>query len=123
MGTTTLNLAMNVGDGTEILTLDMDENDAAAADQHPADSELTRTHLSAQKALDFHETRYASKIKTLTGDSTKFDFSPWKGSVDLVFIDGGHDFATVKSDTENAFRLMRPDRLSCVMWHDYRNPL
>ena len=39
-----------------------------------------------------------------------------------VFIDGGHDFATVKSDTENAFQLVRTDRPSCVLWHDYRNP-
>ncbi len=61
-------------------------------------------------------------MKTLTGDSKRFDFSPWRACVDLIFIDGGHDFATVKSDTENAFELIRTDRRSCILWHDYGNP-
>ncbi len=122
LGTTTLNLALNIGDNAKILTLDMDEDHAALADQHPADAELTTKHLACQKELDFQDTPVSQKITRLTGDSTKFDFSPWKHSVDLVFVDGGHDLATVKSDTENAFQLVRVDRPSCILWHDYRNP-
>ncbi len=123
LGTTTLHLALNVGEDTEILTLDMDEETASAAEQHPADSELTRKHLASQKVLDFLQSPVSRKVKPLIGDSTKFDFSPWKASVDMVFIDGGHDFATVKSDTENAFQLVRTDRQSCILWHDYQNPM
>ena len=122
LGTTTLNLALNVREDSEILTLDLDEEQAALASQHPADSKLTKTHLDSQKTLDFLETPVSRKVKTLTGDSKKFDFSPWKACVDLIFIDGGHDFATVKSDTENAFELIRTDRRSCILWHDYGNP-
>ena len=56
----------------------------------------------------------------LFGDSRGFDFSPWKDSVDLVFIDGGHDLETVQADTAHALRLLRPG--GCIAWHDYRNP-
>jgi len=122
LGTTTLNLALNVGEDSEILTLDLDEEQATSANQHPGDSELTRTHLGSQNTLDFLDSPVSRRVKTLTGDSKKFDFSPWRACVDLVFIDGGHDFATVKSDTENAFELIRTDSRSCILWHDYRNP-
>jgi|SRR5579871_1757589 len=122
LGTTTLNLALNVSESAEILTLDMNEDQAASADQHSADIALTKKHLASSEALDFLKTPLSSKVKILTGDSTKFDFSPWTAAVDMVFIDGGHDFSTVKSDTEHAFQLVRTDRPSCVLWHDYRNP-
>ena len=122
LGTTTLNLALNVGENSEILTLDLDEDRAALANQHPADSELTKKHLESRKTLDFFDTPVSGKVKILTGDSKRFDFSPWRACVDLIFIDGGHDFATVKSDTENAFELIRTDRRSCILWHDYGNP-
>jgi hypothetical protein len=42
--------------------------------------------------------------------------------MDFVFVDGGHDFDTVKSDTENAFQLVRRDGQACIAWHDYGNP-
>ena len=122
LGTTTLNLALNVGEDSEILTLDLDEDHAALANQHPADCELTKKHLDSQKTLDFLDSPVSRKVKTLTGDSKRFDFSPWRASIDLIFIDGGHDFATVKSDTENAFELIRTDSRSCILWHDYGNP-
>jgi predicted O-methyltransferase YrrM len=121
MGGTTLNLALNVPEVAQIFTLDLGASHAQVAQQHPADAPLTRTHLEAENALDFSESSVSSKISTLKGDSTKFDFGPWEDSIDLVFIDGGHDLATAKSDTESALRMVRKDRLSCILWHDYHN--
>jgi hypothetical protein len=122
LGSTTLNLALNVSDDAEIFTLDLAENHAGTVNQHPADAELTQIHLASQKRLDFLGSSVCGKIITLSGDSTKFDFSRWKDSIDLVFVDGGHDLATVKSDTESALQMARKDRPSCILWHDYRNP-
>lgn len=121
MGGTTLNLALNTPEDARIFTLDLGASHAQAAEQHPADTPLTRTHLEAENALDFSENPVRSKITTLKGDSTKFDFGPWADSIDLVFIDGGHDVVTAKSDTESALRMARKDRPACILWHDYHN--
>lgn len=51
-------------------------------------------------------------------DSKKFDFSKI-GKFDLIFIDGDHGYPDVKSDTENAFKLLK-DETSVIVWHDYR---
>jgi hypothetical protein len=57
-------------------------------------------------------------IQHLFGDSTQFDFSPFYGKMDIVFVDGDHHYAPVKKDTETAFRLLKNDE-SIIVWHDY----
>ncbi len=37
----------------------------------------------------------AARITQLLGDSLSFDFSPWFNSIDLVLIDGGHEYEVV----------------------------
>lgn len=61
--------------------------------------------------------RNLSNVEHLTGDSTKFDFSTI-GNFDLIFVDGDHRYEAVKSDTENAFKLLKNER-SIIVWHDY----
>jgi predicted O-methyltransferase YrrM len=51
-------------------------------------------------------------------DSRTFDYTPYLGSCDLVFIDGDHSYDGVRSDTGHAFRLLRDER-SVIVWHDY----
>ncbi len=68
--------------------------------------------------------RYFSKqlpnVTHLQHDSTTFDFSPYKNQFDLIFVDGDHHYETVRTDTANAFRLLR-DENSIIVWHDYGN--
>lgn len=59
-----------------------------------------------------------SNILQLYGDSRTFDFSPYYGKQDIVFIDGDHHYDTVLQDTRNAFRLLK-DENSIIVWHDY----
>ena len=120
-GSTTLNLALNSPPHAEIFTLDLTPEDAGSLEQDPTDAPLTKMHFE-QSAMEFHEATVSHKIKELRGNSKTFDFRPWKDSIDLVFIDGGHDYATVKSDTNNAIDMLRKDRPACIFWHDYRNP-
>ena len=120
LGSTTLNLAVNIPEDGEVSPLDLDQASLAALSQHPEDAALTRTHF-ATRTLDFMGSRAAHKVKTLTGNSVTFDFSPWKDSIDLVFIDGGHDLLTVKADTEHAMEIVAKDTTSCILWHDYNN--
>jgi hypothetical protein len=122
LGVNTLNMALNTPDDAKIFTLDLDEEHAVSAKQVAADAPLTELHLASQSELDFVRTPVAGKITTLLGNSTTFDFSPFKSSVDLSFIDGGHDYETVKSDTENALEISTKNTSSAIMSHDYRNP-
>jgi hypothetical protein len=122
LGSTTLNLALNTPDTAEVLTFDLDQECAQEAQQHPADVPITQTHLASESSLDFLGSPVAGKIKALTGNSTTFNFSPWKQSIDMIFIDGGHDLTTVTSDTLNSMELVSKSRPSCIWWHDYGNP-
>lgn len=121
LGANTLNMALNLPADAKVFTLDLDEQHAANLKQLPEDAPLTKLHLASQSSLDFTGTSVAGKINTLIGNSTTFDFSAWKNSIDFSFIDGGHDYATVKSDTENALEIAVTERPSCIMWHDYRS--
>ena len=59
----------------------------------------------------------ADKVSQLFGDSLSFDFSPYFAAMDLCFIDGGHTYTHVRSDTANALKVLRPGGV--ILWHDY----
>jgi hypothetical protein len=56
------------------------------------------------------------RIVQIFSDSTKLDFNQF-GVVDLIVIDGGHGYDVVKSDTENALRIINRER-GAIIWHD-----
>jgi hypothetical protein len=119
LGATTLNLASNLPDDGRVFTLDLE--DSAEIAQHDVDARITQTRR-LQPSLDFVGAPAQSKITELKGDSTRFDFSPWADRIDLSFVDGGHDYDTVRSDTINSFEMIRKTSPSVVVWHDYGNP-
>jgi hypothetical protein len=121
IGNNTMNMALNLPADAKVFTLDLDEQHSVGLEQLPEDAPLTKLHLASQSSLDFAGTPVAGKISTLIGNSTTFDFSAWKRSIDFLFIDGGHDFLTVKEDTENALKMVVLEKAACIMWHDYRS--
>lgn len=121
MGGNTLNMALNTPGSAEIFTLDLSEESLSGLDQHPSDAPFTKMHFESRAALDFAGSPVEEKITTLTGNSLTFDFTPWKDSVDFIFIDGGHDLETVESDTRNALQMVVRNKPACIVWHDYRN--
>jgi hypothetical protein len=58
------------------------------------------------------------RIVSLYGDSGSFDYSPYEGKMDLVFIDASHTFEYVVNDSLQALRLLR-ERGGAILWHDY----
>jgi hypothetical protein len=115
LGSTALNLAMNLPAGGELFTLDLE-----APEEKPdnEDAAIMQAHFAAP-SMDFAGSPAANRVRQLYGDSRRFDFSNLRGTMDFVFIDGGHDFETVATDTENAFKLVRPR--AAILWHDYQN--
>lgn len=67
----------------------------------------------------FEKSKIASKVKQHFGDSTCYDFSKFteEGKLDFAFIDGGHSYECVKSDTENVLPLLAEG--GCILWHDF----
>jgi hypothetical protein len=65
----------------------------------------------------YASTPEAERITTLQGDSATFDFSPYAGAMDLVFVDGAHSYAYVQNDTQRALELLSPQ--GTIAWDDY----
>jgi len=68
--------------------------------------------------LRYQGTDYEGKIVQLYGDSAKFDFSPYFGTMDLVFVDASHSYEYVLSDSRVARKLLGPAG-GVIFWHDY----
>jgi predicted O-methyltransferase YrrM len=114
LGATTLNLALNAPEDGEVYTFDLPRG--IQIDQHPEDVPLTEEHFAVQS--EFIGSPVEHKIKVIAGNSLTEDLSRFY-PIDFIFIDGGHDLATVAADTRNAVRMLRPG--GCIAWHDYKN--
>jgi hypothetical protein len=120
-GTTTLDLALTSPADAEIFTLDLRPEDVGRIAQPAPDALVTKQHFE-KNGMDFDGLPEAKKIARLFGNSLEFDFSPWKDSIDFIFVDGGHSRETVASDTSNAFAIARKNAPASIFWHDYGNP-
>jgi len=117
-GRTALNFAMNTPPDALIYTLDLTEEERAGmiAQANPYDAELIR---KCKTGMEFHGAEEEKKIRQLRGDSMRFDFTPYHGKMDLVFVDACHHYPAVMSDTANALKMVKPGGL--VIWHDFAN--
>jgi predicted O-methyltransferase YrrM len=61
-------------------------------------------------------TEYEPSVDQHFGDSATFDFSPFEGRNDLVFVDGAHTADYVEKDTRTALRLVKPG--GTIVWDD-----
>ena len=57
------------------------------------------------------------RITQIYHDSRTFDTTPYRESMDYIFIDGDHSYYGVKNDTEKALQLLKPGGV--IVWHDY----
>jgi predicted O-methyltransferase YrrM len=117
-GRTALNFAMNAPDDCTVWTLDLPPAERApfANVTNPADRAIIH---ASKTGVDYQDKPEARKIHQLYGNSISFDFSPYAGQMDLVFIDGAHHYEAVISDTRNALNLVKPG--GTILWHDFAN--
>jgi predicted O-methyltransferase YrrM len=114
-GRTAWTVARNNPD-LHVHTLDLPSPDATTAFGL---NESDRAFLGEEWASGeaFHGTPEGERITALFGDSGTFDFGPWDGQVDVVFVDGAHSYDYVRSDTAAALRMVSP--AGAVAWDDY----
>lgn len=117
-GRTALNFALNSPDDCTIYTMDLPPESRQARDteMNAADAKIvTESHTG----IDYVGKDVAHKIEQIYANSLEFDFSPYEGQIDIVFVDGAHHYHAVASDTRNALRMVRPGGF--VLWHDFAN--
>jgi len=117
-GRTALNFALNSPDACRIYTMDLppEGRDELSSDLGAADRGIVQ---ASETGIDYRGKDVSSKIEQFFGDSNRFDFSPYFGGMDIVFVDGAHDYRSVRNDCENARRMIRPGGV--IVWHDFAN--
>jgi predicted O-methyltransferase YrrM len=115
-GRTSLNMAANAPAGAVVYTLDLP---AAGLGSTAFALELNEDIFvrKSRSGARFADGNASGEIIQLLGDSATFDFSPYHGQVDFMFVDGSHAYEYVKSDTIAALKMVREGGI--IIWHDY----
>ncbi len=116
-GRTTLNLAVNCAEQAKVYTLDLPQEELGKTSLAIEQGDIAYIAKPISGAR-FRGTPYEHKIVQLYGDSSTFDYSPYRNRMDLVFIDGSHSHDYVLNDSRRAVELLR-ERKGVILWHDY----
>ena len=113
-GETTWLLAHNLP-GAKVFTLDLGSADLAARARY----ELTDPEyfVDWERGTRFRGTPEDARITQVLGDSAALDIEPYRGNVDLVYVDASHSYSYVRSDTEAALAMLT--RFGTIVWDDY----
>lgn len=112
-GLTSWTLARNL-DGAEVNTLDIPPDAAPTFELESSDE----FHPPQAEPMAYETIPLpGGSVTQHWGDSAKFDFTPWTETVDLIYVDGAHSDDYVRSDSKNAFKMLRPG--GAVVWDDY----
>jgi len=114
-GAGALHWAGNAPDA-EVYTLDLPPASAPQLRTTEMDRSFVDGH-AATRTMFFEGRAEAKRIHPLFGDSADFDFSPFFGKVNLLFIDGAHSYEYVRNDTLRGMKCCSPG--SVLAWHDY----
>ncbi len=117
-GRTALNFALNSPEECTVWTLDLppDKRESFQDTTNLADASLIGVSYTG---ADYKGKDCEGKISQLYGNSVEFEFSPYFGKMDIVFVDGAHHYEAASSDTLNALEMVKPGGL--IIWHDFAN--
>lgn len=116
-GRTTWTVARN-NPQCHVYTLDLPSREAVDGVQLAmTDSDRDFFVRAWDRGEAFAGTEEESRITVLQGDSATFDFSPYAGKMDFVFVDGAHSYDYVRNDSERALEMLAP--AGTIAWDDY----
>jgi predicted O-methyltransferase YrrM len=115
-GRTALNFALNSPPDCTVYTLDLPPEEKLSAKQRafPHDARIID---GSRPGLHYQGEEVSGKIVQLYGNSMDFDFTPYFGQIDLVYVDGAHDYDAVRQDTIQALRMLTPNGV--LLWDDF----
>jgi hypothetical protein len=120
-GKTTALLALNSSQDAKIVSITLDPDSISnynfSADKKEIRAKKNAIKESIYKKFIFSDMSIKNKINVIFQDSLKFNDSIYKNSMDLIFIDGGHNYSTVKCDSDKSFNMVKKN--GYIFWHDY----
>ncbi len=119
-GRTLLNLVANSPALERAYSLDLPREtiDATALPIHRHDRSYIDKPRSGERIYRPEHAELRARIELLSGDSATFDYTPYAGRIDFVFVDGSHEYAYVLNDSRRALTLLGPSG-GFVVWHDF----
>ena len=117
-GKTTYLFALNSSPETKITSITLKSDALITKNKNESKSAYRNiSNESIYEEFMFTGTPYQKKIDVRFINSLEFDETEFTNKCDLIFIDGGHTYSIVKSDTEKAFKMISKN--GYIFWHDY----
>lgn len=117
-GKTTYLLALNSSPETKITSITLKPDTKISKNKYESISAHRNIiNESIYEEFMFTGTIYEKKIDVRFINSLEFDETEFANKCDLIFIDGGHTYSIVKSDSEKAFKMISKN--GYIFWHDY----
>ena len=119
-GKTTYLMGLNSSDDTRIISITLDPNDLNDLKKKDIDNKVSFRNIIQESVYEkflFSEKEVEKKIKIIFQNSLNFEHNKYKNEMDLIFIDGGHTYSVVKSDSEKSFEMLNENGI--ILWQDY----
>jgi predicted O-methyltransferase YrrM len=120
-GKTTALFALNSSAETKVYSVTLKPSDLSSLSLgNNQDSKVALRNSAKESIYDqfiFTNMSIKDKIKLIFEDSTRLNVDKFENLIDLIFIDGGHNYSCVKNDSEKSFRMIKND--GYIFWHDY----
>ena len=120
-GKTTALFALNSSSESRVYTVTL--NPADLSDLSLGNNQDVKAAINnAKKESKYNQFIFTNmsiknKINLIFKDSTKLNVDKFENLMDLIFIDGGHNYSCVKNDSEKSFRMIKNE--GYIFWHDY----
>jgi hypothetical protein len=127
-GSSALLFARNTEDSTKVVTLDLPPDEIEIDQNKKLDildgfenDDFLKREFKNRGAYYMNRAPEEAKKKIVQIFRNSLTFDPvqhgLQGSQELVFIDGGHDYETIRNDTEKSMIMCKEN--SVIIWHDY----
>ena len=118
-GNSALLLAANIVPAGTVVTVDLPPDFDLARDSPTLGHVTPKLNLTPRELLarQYRSHPLAAQVRQVYGDSAVIDWATLGGPFDLIFIDGCHTEAYVRSDSRNALGQLAAGGV--ILWHDY----
>jgi len=119
-GKNTMLMALNSRENTNIVSLTLNQKQSKKINLEKKDNNISIRNILNESNYEkflFSGKKIEKKIKVLFVDSRMFNTEEYLKKFDLIFIDGGHTYSVVKSDSGKAFEML--SHKGIIIWHDY----